>query len=292
MSATSVLLIIFLAVPGVIIIALIFLIYEKNVPEYLEDELLRTFPEHIDPAIINRRVDFSTLKNLPQPVERYFKRVLTDGMPFISMVKTRQKGELRINTSSNKWLSFTAKQFVTPITTGFVWCARVRSLLRTWLRISDCYISAVGVGKVDLLSIFPIITESNIAELNSGSLHRYLAEAVWYPTALLPESGVQWTAIDKYSAIASLTNKQTTVSLKFTFNDDDEAVGIYTQSRFKKVSGKYIPAAWEGHFSNYLTQDGVRIPGYGEVGWYENNQWECVWKADISNIKFNFYAVK
>jgi hypothetical protein len=292
MNIESVILIISLAIPGIIIITTIFINYEKNVPEYLEDKLLRTFPNPILPEIINRRVDFSKLSSLPQPVENYLKNVLTDGMPFISMVKTRQTGKLRTNVSTSaNWLSFNAKQFVTPITNGFVWCARIKTPLRTWLRVSDGYISGIGVGKVDLLSIIPIVTESNIAELNSGSLYRYLAEAVWYPTALLPESGVTWTPIDDYRAVASLTDNGTTVSLEFRFNKENEVVGIYTTSRFKKAGGKYIATAWEGHFNNYTTQDGLRVPLYGEVGWYENNEWQCTWMADISNIKFNFYAV-
>jgi hypothetical protein len=36
-------------------------------------------------------------------------------------------------------------------------------------------------------------------------LMRYLAKAVWYPTALLPRQGVRWDLIDEATARASLT---------------------------------------------------------------------------------------
>src|SRR5688572_7450692 len=42
-----------------------------------------------------------------------------------------------------------------------------------------------GSGHVGLLSAFAVSAAAATPEMNSGSLHRYLAEAVWYPTALL-----------------------------------------------------------------------------------------------------------
>ena len=34
-----------------------------------------------------------------------------------------------------------------------------------------------------------------------GELMRFLAEAAWYPTALLPREGVRWVAVDDTSAV-------------------------------------------------------------------------------------------
>jgi hypothetical protein len=39
-------------------------------------------------------------------------------------------------------------------------------------------------------------------EIARGELMRYLAEAAWYPTALLPSQSVQWEALDDHSATA------------------------------------------------------------------------------------------
>ncbi|WP_425532220.1 DUF6920 family protein [Aromatoleum anaerobium] len=47
----------------------------------------------------------------------------------------------------------------------------------------------VGSGQAQLLSAVTVASDRDKPELNSGSLHRYLAEAVWYPTALLPSAG-------------------------------------------------------------------------------------------------------
>lgn len=290
MTTQSILLAILLAVPGVIVVIMVLINYEKHIPDYLEDEILENFPVKVKPEIINARVNFADLENLPVPVKRYLKHVLTDGQAFISIIKTKQTGELRTHTSSKKWYQFTAKYLATPITAGFVWGAKVKTPLLTWLRVSDGYICGAGLNKVDLFSIFPVASDSNTPEINSAALYRYLAEAVWYPTALLPESGIQWTPLSNHSALATLIDNDVSVSLEFRFNDDNEVTGIYTPGRYQKPHGKYLSTGWEGHFKNYIYQSGLRVPTYGEVGWYSEGEWQCVWKADVTDIKFNFYS--
>ena len=80
-----------------------------------------------------------------------------------------------------------------------------------YVRVLDGYAAGVGSGRVSLLSVLPIASDSNRLELNSGALHRYLAEAVWYPTALLPRAGVHWQSIDEMTATATLTDRAVTV---------------------------------------------------------------------------------
>lgn len=70
------------------------------------------------------------------------------------------------------------------------------------VRIRDTYADGVGTGRVQVLSAMTLACDSYRPELNSASVHRYLAEAVWYPTALLPCAGVPWRAIDDPTAQA------------------------------------------------------------------------------------------
>ena len=57
-------------------------------------------------------------------------------------------------------------------------------------------------------------------EVAQGELMRFLVEAVWYPTALLPSQGVQWEAVDDTSAKATLKDGATTLTLLFRFNEN------------------------------------------------------------------------
>lgn len=233
-------------------------------------------------------VDFGALSNLPPPIARYFRHVLTDGQELIHVARLQQSGMLRTSTATETWSPFTATHVVVPPATGFVWNARVEAPLATHVRVLDSYSAGVGSGRVSLLSAFAVASESGVPELNSGALHRYLAEAVWFPTALLPQSGVAWSPIDDHSAMATLTDRGTTVSLEFRFNEIGEVTGIYSDGRFGSFDGEYRQVPWEGHFRDYQVQGGMRVPRYGEVGWYDEGTLQLVWKGDIVSVQYEF----
>lgn len=233
-------------------------------------------------------VDFASLSELPPPAARYLRYSLTDGQTLISAAKMRQSGRLRTSTTAETWSSFTANQLIVPPAPGFVWHAKVEMPLAAYVRVLDSYIAGVGAGRVTLLSAIAVASETEAPELNAGALHRYLAEAVWYPTALLPQSGVVWSPINNHAALATLTDRGTTVSLEFRFNQAGEVTGVYSPGRFGRFDGVYQQVPWEGHFRHYQATEGMRVPRYGEVGWYDNGTLQLVWKGDIIEVQYEF----
>lgn len=231
-------------------------------------------------------VDFDSLSGLPPPVIRYFKHVLAKNQKLIKIVRMHQSGVLRTNMKIDAWSSFTADQIVVPFANGFVWNAKVEMPLGTHIRVLDTYSAGVGSGRISLLSAVAVASNSGEPKLNSAALQRYLAEAVWYPTALLPQSGVVWTAIDERSAMATLTDSGITVSLEFRFNDANEVTAIYSSGRFARFDGGYKQLPWEGHFLNYQDRGGISIPIYGEVGWYEDETLYLVWKGNLKDSQY------
>jgi hypothetical protein len=232
-------------------------------------------------------VNFSSLEELPPPVSRYFMHVLPKGQHLISKALIQQSGMLRTTPKSNKWLLFDAHETIVPTAKGFVWNARIKLPLGMHLRVLDSGIAGVGSGRVSFLSVFPVAAEEGTPQLNAGALHRYLAEAVWCPTALLPQSGVTWTAIDDRSALATLCVRDIRVSLKFRFNKTGEVAGIYTPGRFARIGPEYQLLPWEGHFDHYQLMSGIRVPSCGEVGWHVDGRLEIVWKGEIVDIQYD-----
>ncbi|GAC19997.1 DUF6544 family protein [Paraglaciecola arctica] len=222
--------------------------------------------------------------DLPAPVARYLRRALPKKIYPIQAVLIEQSGALRTSTSSKNWMDFSARQFVAPMAVGFVWNARVKLPFGIHILVLDSYSFGVGSGRVSLMSAFVVSSTSNEPELNSGALHRYLAESVWYPTALLPQSGVSWVSKDERSAVATLKDHSIEVSLEFRFNDADEVIAVYSPGRYGRFDGEYRKVGWEGHFSNYREQDGFLIPGRGEVGWYDAGELQLVWKGEINSV--------
>ncbi|MBC7537376.1 MAG: hypothetical protein H7281_01040 [Bacteriovorax sp.] len=234
---------------------------------------------------INARVDFNKLRSLPAPVQKYFMHVLKDGQPIIKSAKFKQHGKLLTENKGKKWLTFEADYYATPLSPGFFWNAKIFMIPFFHIRVLDSYHRGIGSGLVRLLSLWTIEKDSDHQEINSGALHRYLAEAVWFPTALLPQSGVRWDTLDKSSAIATLSDHGVTISLEFRFNKIGEVVAVYSPGRWGKFEGVYKQAAWEGHYSDYVIEKwGMLVPRKGEVGWYEGNELQTVWKGEILEV--------
>jgi hypothetical protein len=142
---------------------------------------------------------------------------------------------------------------------------------RLTVRIIDSFVDGSGAGKVLLLSAFEVAHDAGTPEMNSGSLHRFLAEAVWYPWALLPSDTLNWHGIDDRRALATLTVHGTQVSLEFRFAEGGEVEAIYSPGRWGRFDGAYAKIPWEGHFSGHHRRNGLLVPLYGEVGWYRDH---------------------
>ena len=221
------------------------------------------------------------LDDLPPPVARYLRMAIRAAKP-IQEVRMRQTGTLRTDTETERWMAFEAEHLVVPPATGFLWNARVTVAPLLHVRVRDALIDGEGAGQVSVLSALTVSAARGGLEMNSGSLHRYLAEAVWYPTALLPGERLQWTAIDASTALATLTSNGTSVSLEFRFAETGEVSGIYTPARWGTFAGGYEQVPWEGHFTDYRERDGMLVPTYGEVGWYVGGEWRVVWKGEVA----------
>ncbi len=252
-----------------------------------KSDLIAALAEEAHQAPVGR-VDLEGLSALPAPVMRYLNLVLRNGQPLIRLARVRQTGKLRTGTRSERWLAFEADQVTVPLTVGFIWDAKVTIVGPLHLRVLDAYVMGRGFGRVSLQSLFTLAGDSGGAELNSGALHRYLAEAVWYPTALLPTSALRWSPIDENKALATLTHAGQTVALEFRFNETGQVSGVYSPDRWKKEVGGYRQTPWEGHFYEYRQKSHMSVPARAEVGWYAGGQWQKVWTGEVVDSSYDF----
>lgn len=206
------------------------------------------------------------LAGLPAPVVRYFEFALTPGQPLIRTARIEHEGEFRGSLDA-PWSPFTSVQHFSVDPPGFVWDAAIRMGPLMTVRVRDSYLQGVGSMQGKLAGLIPVVNAHGGAELASGSLHRYLAESVWIPTALLPGAGVTWEPIDDNAARATLKDSGVSVSLDFRFNEKGEIVSVYTPARYRDVNGKGVPTPWEGQFREYERMGGVMVPREGEVAW-------------------------
>lgn len=242
--------------------------------------------KHQTKTTTHKVVDYSLIKDLPRPVQRYFNNILSKDRAIIQIAKFKQVGELKVNPKAKEYSPFKASQTVSIPSASFVWDAKIDTSPIVHVNVIDTFINGVAASKVLLFSALKVAKDGNKDELNSAALYRYLAEAPFYPTALLPSSGVTWKPVDNNKALATLTKNGITISLEFRFSSKGEIIGVYTKERFGKFGEDYIQYPWEGKYSDYKTFNGVKIPTKCEVGWHLPSGWWLFLKAKIVDTEF------
>src|SRR5262249_23757304 len=198
--------------------------------------------------------DFACLKGVPPPVARFLSRSLAEEQPLIEAIKVEQTGEFRLGEA---WRPFHATQRFTVEPPGFVWDARIAMMPLVPVLVRDSYVAGSGAMRGEIGGVYPVVNQSERRELDAGALQRFLAETVWFPTALLPRDNLKWDPIDDHRARATLTDGHTTVSLEFRFNDANEVTEIFAPDRYAENRGRYQPKPWIVRCSQHETHAGM-----------------------------------
>lgn len=213
-----------------------------------------------------QKFTYDQIRGLPEPVKKYFKHVLQDGQEYIRIVRLKQTGEFRTK-ESDRWVPLEAKQYYATESPSFVWHARLKPTPYAWIEARDMYHKGCGFMEGKLLSIFPLMFDSG-REMEFSSLARFLSEAPWYPTALLPGKNLEWKSIDSHSAKAVIKDAGYSVSAVFAFNDKGEITKVTTEDRYGNLNGKKERITWTAYYKNYQELNGVKIPAEVEAEWH------------------------
>ncbi len=210
------------------------------------------------------------LVGLPPPVARYFRRVLHHGQPIITSARITWEGQFNMGRPGrDNWRPFTAVQEFVPGAPGFVWIARVRMLPGVPVYVRDSFIDGRGSMRGAVWGLIPVVSAEGTPMLASAALQRYLGEAAWLPTALLPRQGVTWTPIDDARALATISASGTTVLLEFRFDAEGRNVSVYAPDRFyDDGSGARVARPWEARNSQFGERSGVTVATESLVEWH------------------------
>ena len=209
------------------------------------------------------------LVGLPVPVARYFRSVLREGQAIIRQADVTWSGQFNMGKAGrDRWVPYTATELFVPETREFVWDARLALAPGLPVLVSDSFVDGTGAMHAAILGLIRVVDVTGTADIARGELLRFLGEAVWLPTALLPSQGVHWSPIDDSSARATISGGAVTVSAEYRFADDGSIVSMSSKERLLD-DGENPPSVhpWGGIYRRYAERNGVRVPMESEVHW-------------------------
>jgi hypothetical protein len=231
------------------------------------------------------------LTGLPPPVARYFRSVLRDGQPIIKRARVTWQGEFNMGKPGQpeNWKPFTATQEFVPGAPGFVWDARIAQAPGLAVFVRDGFVDGGGSMQGAILGLITVVDARGTPTLAAGALQRYLGEATWFPTALLPGQGVTWTPIDDTRARATLTGAGITVSLEFRFDADGLSTGVFTPERYYD-DGKNPPhpLPWQARNLRWEERHGIKIPAESVVEWLFPAGPFAYWRGKPVEVEYEY----
>ena len=223
------------------------------------------------------------LQGLPAPVQRYLRFALPPGQPRIARAQVTQRGDFLMRPGT--WSPFTATQHFSAGEPGFVWDASIRMAPLLSVRVRDSYLAGEGAMLARVAGLVTMVHQRGGPEMAASTLQRWLAEAAWIPTALLPREGLTWSELDEHHARATLTDRGVSVSVDFEFGALGEIIGISTE-RYRDVNGKPALTPWKGRFWSYARVNGVQVPQEGEIAWVLPEGPQPYWRARMTGFRY------
>jgi hypothetical protein len=230
--------------------------------------------------------DESELDGLPAPVQRYFRASLKRGQPIVTAAHIEHAGVFNMSETGEQWKPFTSRQYVVTRRPGFVWDARIAMMRGVPVFVHDTYMGGVGFLQARLFGLVKLAEMRDARELARGELMRFLAEAAWYPTALLPSQGVCWQSVDDTSAQASINDGDVNAALLFRFSNDGLIESIRAEDRGRGLKNTFVPTPWEGRWHRYEWRANMLVPTEGEVAWVFPDGPKPYWRGRIIRMDY------
>jgi hypothetical protein len=201
---------------------------------------------------------------LPEPVRRHLRYAVPSGTPAIRTVRLLHGGTFRTKPDG-PWSPIEGEEYFTVGKPGFVWAARMEASPALWIAVRDRAIDGNGSMLVKAYSTFTVADASG-PHIDEGSRMRWLAETVWFPSALAGK-GIGWEGVDAHSARATLLDGGSPVSLIFEFDDEGKISGVRGDRYFDSGDGHGVLRPWLVRVGDYRELAGIRIPASAEVAW-------------------------
>lgn len=216
-------------------------------------------------------------------MQRYFLHAIAPETPVADSVSLEMSGSFRLG-QNKPWLPMRAKQIISA--KGFVWKAAIG---RGWFQMvgADYYVNKSGRMRFSLGGLIPLVN-AHSPDIARSSIGRLAGELVLLPSALLPQRGVSWKAIDENTIQASLKIDGEPATLTLSIDPDGRLLklslprwGDHTED------GSYTYIPFGGEYQEERTFGGFTIPSGISAGWwFGSERYLEFFRAKIERAEF------
>ena len=234
----------------------------------------------------------SELDAAPEPVARYLRQVLPEGQALIRRARITWSGEFNLGKpGADSWKPFTATQEFVVDPPGFIWSARISMAPGVPVLVRDGLVAGEGLMEGKIAGVVPVVRRAGTPELAAAALQRYLSEALWFPTALLPGQGVTWTATNGTTARATLTSCGVTTSVEFRFDTRGRVASINVPDRlFDNGKDTPTPQPWQARIERWQEMEGIVVPAAAVAEWLLPTGTFAYWRGGPSKVEYEVAA--
>lgn len=220
---------------------------------------------------------------LPAPVQRYFLHSIAPGTPLASSISLEMSGSFRM-AQDKPWIPMQATEILS--TKGFVWKARIGSGLFQMIG-SDRYSNKSGQMRFSLWGLVPLVN-AHSPDITRSSIGRFAGEFFWLPSALLPQRGVTWKAIDEKTIQASLKVDGEPVTLTLFIDANGKLLKLSLPRWGDQTEdGSYTYIPFGGEYQEEKTFAGFTIPSQMSAGWWlGTDRYSEFFSATIEQAEF------
>ncbi len=219
---------------------------------------------------------------LPPPVQRWLNASGVVGSRPVTSVRLTQRGEMRQRPDAD-WVPAVAEQVFRVEPPGFVWRTSMQMMPVVTVLGEDTYSDGHGRMKISAFGLLTMVDASG-AQMDQGTLLRFLAEICWFPTAALSPS-IRWEAVDSASARATLTDGGNSVTGVFRFDASGDLTGFEADRYMDRPEGATLER-WVITMEESKNLGGFRIPVRSSVTWRLKEGDNTWFRLELTSIEY------
>jgi len=208
-------------------------------------------------------------KDLPAPVDRFYREVYGEEIPQIDSIVITGKARLRVNG-----ITFPGRfRFTHQTGKDYRHYIEATIFQLPLMRVNERYLD--GVSRMEL----PFDITEGEPKINQAANLALWAEAMWFPSIFLTDPNVYWEEVDDTSAILVVPFDDAEERFQIDFDPDSGLLSRMESMRYKEAESQdktlwiNIPLEWE-------EVDGYMIPSAGAVRWEDENSPWAVFRVD------------